>query len=258
MSDNSRTNGNGNGDGIGWRTKSFVKSLQLLAADVVQNIAEVAFLRYQDGFDKAVPWLKASFKIAAKAPVAMLQEPIEHILDHAGNFEGKEAHDARMHLTREQRLEDLLDVGYHYTTAGAVGLGALVGTEKILSKAMKTAHTPNWVWWCVDMPLHLGLIATLGSPAMKPQTEALKGTIKNVMKASGWDDEKAEQDSRFATVYIVPNYMNWVSTSATMTGLHYGESKGMWKINEGLFKNLGELAKKLNIGGQSAAHAQHA
>ncbi len=243
--------------GQGWRMKSAVKSLQLLAADVVQNLAEVVFLRYQGAFDKTVPWLKSSFKWLAYMPMEMAQDPLEKLLDHANNFEGKKAHDVRMNQTKEERLEGLLESGYHYAAAGAVGLGTLMGTEKVLSHVMKTPHTPNWVWWCVDMPLHLGLIVTMSAPSMQGHTEALKGTIKNVMKASGWDEEKAEQDARFATVYIVPNYMNWLSTSATMTGLHYGEHTGNWKLKDGLFQNLQALGKKLHITG-AAPQPSHA
>jgi hypothetical protein len=240
---------NGNGNGNGWRMKSAVKSLQLFASDVVGNLAEVVFLKYQENFDKAVPWLKAGFKSMIAAPMAMVQPRIEQALEHAGNFEGKEEHDKRMHQTKEERLEGLLDSAYHYASAGLVGATALMGTEKVLSKLMKTPHTPNWVWACVDLPVHAGLIAAMAMPSMKPQTEALKGTIKNVMKASGWSDEKAEQDARFATVYIVPNYATWLSTSVVMTGLYSAEHAGKWNNNQGLFKNLGELAKKLGIGG---------
>lgn len=254
---NGSHNGNGNGNGNGWRMKSAVKSLQLFASDVVGNVAEVAFLKYQNGFDRAVPWLKTGFKSLIAAPMAMAQPALERALEHAGNFEGTEAHEKRLHQTQEERLEGLLDAAYHYASAGLVGATALMGTEKVLSKVMKTPHTPNWVWACVDLPVHVGLIGAMALPSMKPQTEVLKGTIKNVMKASGWSDEKAEQDARFATVYIVPNYATWLSTSVMMTGLYHAEHRGNWNSNQGLFKNLGELAKKLGIGGTPEPALQH-
>ena len=232
----------------GWKMRSGIKSLQLLAADIVGNTTELLFLRYQDQFNKAVPWLKTGFKNVMYVPVKMLQDPIEWALSKAGNFEGKENQEARLKQSKEQRLDGLLDTGYNYSSALGVGLGSLMFTEKILSKAMKTGHTPAGVWFCVDAPVHLGLVALLGAPGMQHNTEKLKNTIKSVMQASGWEPEKAEQDARLTTLYIVPNYATWFATTGAMTALYYAESKGMTKGKHGLFKNLAELGKKLGIG----------
>jgi len=238
--------GDNNGRSGGWRAKSVAKSAQLLVADMVGNVAELVFLRYQDAMNKAMPWVRDSFKTAMYTPIKMVQKPVEKLLESASNFEDQAHHDKRVNQSEEKRLDGLLDAAYDYTAALGVGGAALVMTERAMSNAMRTDHMPWWSWM-VDAVVHTGIIAYMGSTRMQPTTEKLRKTIENGMVTAGWTEEDAKRDAGFATVYIVPNYMNWVSNTALATGMYYGESNKMWKPNEGLFKNLTDLGKQLGV-----------
>jgi len=213
-----------------WKAKTWTKGMQMALADFAGNAAELVFLRYQESFDKTFPVFKETFKTVMRVPVQILQKPLEFIINHTGgSIEGHEARDKRMAKTEEERLEGLLDTTYHFSAALAVGWGTLMGTEKALSHAMKTNHVPNKVWWRVDAPVHLGIAAALGSSPMKPVTDTIKGTMKNIMTSCGWSEEKAELDSRFAIAYILPNYLTLIPTVASMGLMHYGADKGLLK-----------------------------
>jgi hypothetical protein len=249
------SNGNKNGNGgIGWKAKTATKSVQLLMADVVGNVAELVFLRYEKAMNKAFPLVKDVFKSALYYPIKSFQKPLEKMLDHAGNFEDQELHDKRMSKTAEERLDGLLDSTYDYAAAGVVGVATLFATERALSKVMKTEHLPLWPW-IVDGIVHTGIVIYMGAPSMKPTTEKVRTTIEKVMVSAGWNEEKAKQDAGFATIYIVPNYMNWISNTALSGAMYAAEANKMWKPTEGLFKNLRELGEKMGMFGGGMARA---
>jgi len=265
-------------NGNGWHKKSGIKGLQMFAADVMGNTADMLFLRFQENIDKALPFLKGGFKTVMYTPFKILQTPLEWTINKlGGGIEGDEAREARMNQPQEQRLDGLLESGYHYTAAGLVGLGTLMATEKALSRFMGTGHVPNKVWWTVDFPVHLGTAALLGSSAMKPATDNIKGTMKKIMVASGWSEEKAEQDSRFVIAYILPNYITLIPTALSMGSLYYGASKGVLnevqgaahssfhtvpgrsfsELENGVAKNMLSLLQKMgNIEGPVKSFAQ--
>lgn len=221
------TNGNGNGS---WFRKSTGKGAQMFIADIVGNVTELLFLRYQEAFDKTIPVLKSGFKTAMYTPVKCIQQPLEWAIDKfAGSIEGEAGREARHHQTQEQRLDGLLDAGYHYSSALAVGWGSLVMAEKGLSKMMGTKALPGRMWTRVDLPVHLGMMWFLGSHMMKPATTSMKDLTKKLMVASGWNEDKAEQDSRFFMAYIVPNYLTLVPTVGMMGTMYKAESKGLVK-----------------------------
>ena len=214
----------------GWKGKSGIKALQMFAADIAGNAADMVFLRYQNQFDKAFPVVKDTFKSLLYLPIKTVQRPLEWTINtFGGNLEGDENKVARQNQSEEQRLDGLIDTSYHYLAAGAVGLGTLMLAEKGLSKVMGTGHVPNRVWWLVDAPVHLGAAVLLATPAMKPATSAIKGTMKNIMIGAGWSEEKAEQDSRFAVAYILPNYLTLIPTALSMNALYQAESHGILK-----------------------------
>ena len=213
----------------GWVKKGGIKSLQMFAADVAGNAADLVFLKYQNNIDKAFPVLKSSFKQVMYYPLKALQKPIEAMLGHLGSIEGAEAKEERLQQAPEKRLDGLIDASYHYLSAGAVGFATLAGTEKLLSNVMHTGHVPNKMWWRLDAPVHLVTALFMGSRTMQPATSALKGTLKKVMVASGWSEEKAEQDARFTIAYILPNYLTLIPTTGMMAHLYHAESQGIVK-----------------------------
>ncbi|MDX2073480.1 MAG: hypothetical protein SFX19_03835 [Alphaproteobacteria bacterium] len=244
MSDGSNNN---------WVKKSWTKSSQMLIADMVGNATEIIFLRYQEPFDKAFPFLKSAFKTAMYTPVKMLQKPIEWAIDNlAGSIEGEEGRELRHHQTEEQRLDGLLNSGYHYSAALAVGWGSLVLAEKGLSRATGTKELPGRMWTRLDLPVHLGTAWFLGTSAMQPVTGSIKDTTKNIMKAAGWSEEKAEQDSRFAIAYILPNYLTLIPTAGMMAGLYKAESKGVL-IDKGQKSLFGTPEHHFEFTGKKAA-----
>lgn len=238
--------GNNNGRSIGWRAKTAAKSAQLLVADMAGNIAELIFLRYQGAMNNALPWVRDGFKSVMYTPMKMMQKQLERALEEGSNFEDKAHHDQRVGQSEEKRLDGLLDGAYDFVAAAAVGGAALVGTERAMSKIMKTGHMPWWSW-AVDGVVHTGIIFYMGSTKMQPTTEKIRTTIENGMKTAGWSDENAKRDAGFATVYIVPNYINWLSNSALAAGMYFGEAKNVWKPDDSLMKNLGEIGQKLGI-----------
>ncbi len=214
----------------GWKEKNGKKALQMLAADVVGNVAEIVFLRYQEQLDKAVPFLKTGFKTVMHTPIKIIQKPLEWVIDHfGGSIEGEKGREERHQQTSEQRLDGLLNSAYHYTTAVGVGWGSLVLAEKGLSNVTKTNALPGRMWTRVDLPVHLVAAAILGSNMMKPVTGSMKDLTKKLMLTAGWSEEKAEQDSRFTMAYIVPNYLTLIPTVGMMGSLYKAESKGLLK-----------------------------
>lgn len=214
-------------NGNGWRKKSYTKGLQMFAADVVGNTADLLFLRYQGKFDNALPFVKTTFKAVMYTPLKIIQQPLEWGLNHLSGIEGAEAKEARLQQSPEKRLEDLLDTSYHYLSAAGVGYVALIGTEKYLSKWMHTGHVPNKMWTHLDIPVHVGAALFLGSHTAQPVTNNIKNVLKRTMVASGWSEEKAEQDSRFTIAYILPNYLTLIPTTWMMGSLYHAESKGL-------------------------------
>lgn len=233
-------------NGNGWQKKSWSKGLQMFAADVAGNAADMLFLRYQDSIDKALPFLKDGFKKIMYVPFKILQSPLELIINKAGSgIEGEQGRVQRMQQSSEQRLDGLLEAGYHYTAAGLVGLGTLMAAEKGMSRLMGTGHVPNSVWWRVDFPVHMGTAAFLGTKAMAPVTDSIKGTMKKLMVAAGWTDEKAEMDARFAVAYILPNYLTLIPTAMGMSSMYYGVSKGvLHESGDKLHSNFHTIAGK--------------
>lgn len=217
----------------GWKNKRLVKGLQMFAADFMGNAADLMFLRYQESFDKAVPFVKTTFKSVMYLPTKILQSPIEWALGKFSGIEGADARDERMHQSEEKRLDNLLETGYHYLSAGLVGYTALINTEKYLSKVMNTSHVPNKMWWRLDFPVHLGAALVLGSKTASPVTGTIKDMLKKVMVGvGGWDEKKAEQDARFTIAYILPNYLTLIPTVGMMGGLYRAQEKGLVRATE--------------------------
>lgn len=245
----------------GWKKKTAVKGSQMFIADVVGNVAELVFLRYQHTLDHHLPMLRQGFKQVMYTPMKVAQKPIEFVLDLFPSIEGKEAHDKRMEETEEKRLDGLLEAGYHYTSAIGVGWGSLIVTEKILSRSMGTKELPGKMWTRVDLPVHVGTAALLGTPIASPVTGAFKDFTKKCMTIAGWSEEKAEQDARFVTAYILPNYLTLIPTVGAMGGFYLAEEKGVlrdigkekttWygvKNHEHHFEMTGKPAADTNMG----------
>lgn len=213
-----------------WQKKRNVKGAQMFIADVVGNAAEIIFLRYQESLDKALPFMKKCFKATFYVPMKAAQKPVEWVINNfAGSIEGEEGRTKRKNQNEEERLDGLLDAAYHYSSALAVGWGSLVVAEKAASRMMKTPELPHKMWTRLDLPVHCGIAAFLGSSMMKPATGTMKDLTKKVMVAAGWSEDKAEQDSRFALAYIVPNYLTLIPTVAAIGGLYKAESQGILK-----------------------------
>jgi len=211
-------------------SRTWNKFIHMFLADMVGNAAEIGFLKYQNKIDEKLPFLKATFKSAFYVPMKILQTPIEWTLNtFAGSIEGEHNREERKKKTDDERLDGLLDTTYHYASAIAVGWGTLVAAEKAMSRVTKTPSLPNSVWMKVDLPVHAGTAFLLGSSFMKPVTGSVKDVTKKIMLASGWTEEKAEQDSRFAMAYILPNYLTLIPTVGMMSSLYKAEAKGIIK-----------------------------
>jgi len=210
--------------------KSVNKFFHMFFADIIGNVVELAYLKYQDKIDEKIPFVKAGFKSAMYLPIKLIQTPLEWTINNfGGNIEGDEAREHRKAKTSEERLDGLLDSTYHYASAIAVGWTSLVVAEKAFSKVTKTPSIPGKMWTRVDLPVHVGMAAFLGSSLMKPATGTLKEVTKKILLACGWTEEKAEQDSRFTMAYILPNYATLVPTIAMMSGIYKAEAKGLLK-----------------------------
>lgn len=209
------------------------QSVNFFAGDLVGTVVEGAVIAGIDKFDRVLPIVPAVIKGALRGPAYLFQRPIEGMMNVTKNIEGKDNFNERTHKTDAERIDAITNGAYRYGSAITVGYGAMMATERALSKMTKTPAVPMG-FYGADIALHLGLVGLMGLPALSGATDKIKSGIKCLSKSVGASDQMAEDVGRVGMVSIIPNY----TVFAVNTGRLYMKNKRE-------YENLGEVAWKL-------------